>query len=330
MYGLIDWFSRLLGCLWGIIRDMPLTSLYFPEVVILGRWVHWGCVHCTTSACLCTHPQDSLQFIQCYCVHAVKRAKSRFPSTALQKFALFSSTLFTVEVNSKLSHTSAGVRLERISMSSSTLCTFYTTAAASGYLWKHESQISAMLASVSSISGIPVLGLPPYWCTLKFTASFVVSHNRCRTANFTDITFAKRKLALNTLRKVKSVRTTQSNTRFFQITIRPGVADLLPDCEHTITLWLIYTVYKSVLTLFSEATPELSLSLMLRPMVSRPVCLGIKHPSGAYDQIFISVRKTEYVWQLRSWIREAPSLTRGRVCLLYVPLALASAVFLGS
>jgi hypothetical protein len=36
------------------------------------------------------------------------------------------------------------------------------------------------------------------------------------------------------------------------------------------------------------------------------------------------------VWQLRSCFCGAPSLTRGRACLLYMVLALASAVFLGS
>jgi hypothetical protein len=52
--------------------------------------------------------------------------------------------------------------------------------------------------------------------------------------------------------------------------------------------------------------------------VSRSVSLGVE------PQIFIAV------WQLRSCFYGAPSLARGRVCLLYMLLALASAVFLGS
>jgi hypothetical protein len=70
--------------------------------------------------------------------------------------------------------------------------------------------------------------------------------------------------------------------------------------------------------------PALSLSLMLRPTISRPVCLQIKHPSGASDQILITVSQLRVCWC------GALSLTRERVCRLQLLLGLASKVILGS
>jgi hypothetical protein len=58
----------------------------------------------------------------------------------------------------------------------------------------------------------------------------------------------------------------------------------------------------------------------LRLTVSQPVSLGVE----PHDQIFITL------WQFRSCFCVAPSLMRGRVCLLFMLLVLASAVFLGS
>jgi hypothetical protein len=66
---------------------------------------------------------------------------------------------------------------------------------------------------------------------------------------------------------------------------------------------------------------KVTLRLAVGQSVSKSWC---RAPSGAHDQIFIAI------WQLRSYFCGAPSLKRGRVCLLYMLLALASGAFLGS
>jgi hypothetical protein len=69
-----------------------------------------------------------------------------------------------------------------------------------------------------------------------------------------------------------------------------------------------------------------SVRMLSMTTVSRlqPVYLRIKHPSGAYDQIFITVR------QLRACWCGALSLMRGRICHLQLLLAIASVVIFES
>jgi hypothetical protein len=75
----------------------------------------------------------------------------------------------------------------------------------------------------------------------------------------------------------------------------------------------------------SQCANSWQVGVTLRLTVSRSVSKSCcQAPSVDRDQIFITV------WQLRPCFYAAPSLTRGRACLMYVLLGLASAVFLGS
>jgi hypothetical protein len=91
--------------------------------------------------------------------------------------------------------------------------------------------------------------------------------------------------------------------------------------------WIIelsWTELNSRMTVPLWLTPSESETESYVTTEGRSVCLGIKNPSGAYDQILITVRQLRVCW------RGALSLTRGRICRLQLLLALASAVIFRS
>jgi hypothetical protein len=96
---------------------------------------------------------------------------------------------------------------------------------------------------------------------------------------------------------------------------------------HTFRHWVPFssphTTRRATVQVFNPASTSHSESHIATDgrSVSKSWC---RAPSGAHDEIFI------IVWQVRSCYCEAPSRQRGRVCLLYMLLALASAVFLWS
>jgi hypothetical protein len=73
---------------------------------------------------------------------------------------------------------------------------------------------------------------------------------------------------------------------------------------------------------------RLTAEVKLRPKVSRPVRLGVRHTSGTRDQFFFLLEI--FFGQLQVCYSVAPSLTRGRDCNLLLLLVLDSAVPLGS
>jgi hypothetical protein len=97
------------------------------------------------------------------------------------------------------------------------------------------------------------------------------------------------------------------------------------------TKWLSIIKHSNNKLLPRDKAAILSMGYILCPSPSHIATDGLsvskswcRAPSVTHDQIFITVEYYGFVFC------GAPSLTRARVCLLYMLLVLASAVFLGS
>jgi hypothetical protein len=75
----------------------------------------------------------------------------------------------------------------------------------------------------------------------------------------------------------------------------------------------------------SSTKLKVKVKVTLRLTVSQSVSLGVEPHLGLMTK-YLAIT----IWQLRSCFCGAPSLTRERVCLLYMLLSLPNAVFLGS
>jgi hypothetical protein len=85
-----------------------------------------------------------------------------------------------------------------------------------------------------------------------------------------------------------------------------------------------YASYWSELKSLSNNWDEIKVEVKLRLTVSRPVRLGVRHPSGTRDQFCFLLEI--FFRQLRVCYFVTPSLAIGRVCNLLLLLVLASAV----
>jgi hypothetical protein len=62
-----------------------------------------------------------------------------------------------------------------------------------------------------------------------------------------------------------------------------------------LSLWLIYSRFSTNWFTNQLSATQLKIKFMLQPTVGRPVCLGVRRPSGAHDQICITVRQLRLV-----------------------------------